>query len=66
MPTSRQHSKPAEATPIAGALRACRAAFLALAVFSGFINILMLTSSLFMMQVYDRVLTSHSVPTWRH
>ncbi|WP_244599943.1 type I secretion system permease/ATPase [Blastochloris tepida] len=63
MSTSRQHSKPAEATPIARTLRACRAAFVALALFSGLINVLMLTSSLFMMQVYDRVLTSHSVPT---
>ena len=30
---------------------------------SGIINLLMLTGSLFMMQVYDRVLGSHSVPT---
>jgi PrtD family type I secretion system ABC transporter len=30
---------------------------------SGIINVLMLTGSLFMMQVYDRVLGSHSVPT---
>ena len=28
-----------------------------------FINILMLTGPLFMLQIYDRVLTSHSVPT---
>ncbi len=30
---------------------------------SGIINVLMLTGSIFMMQVYDRVLASHSVPT---
>jgi PrtD family type I secretion system ABC transporter len=30
---------------------------------SGIINVLMLTGSLFMMQVYDRVLGSHSLPT---
>ncbi len=32
-------------------------------VFSCFINLLMLTGPLFMLQVYDRVLTSKSVPT---
>lgn len=32
-------------------------------VFSFIVNILMLTGSIFMMQVYDRVLTSGSVPT---
>jgi ATP-binding cassette subfamily C protein len=32
-------------------------------VFSGIINILMLTGSFFMMQVYDRVLPSRSIPT---
>ncbi|MEW5964936.1 MAG: type I secretion system permease/ATPase [Pseudomonadota bacterium] len=30
---------------------------------SGVINVLMLTGALFMMQVYDRVLASHSIPT---
>lgn len=30
---------------------------------SGIINVLMLTGSIFMMQVYDRVLASHSIPT---
>ena len=38
-------------------------AFLAIGLFSGIINILMLTAPLFMLQVYDRVLPSHSVPT---
>jgi ATP-binding cassette, subfamily C, bacterial PrsD len=38
-------------------------AFLALGVFSFLINILGLTGSFFMLQVYDRVVPSHSVPT---
>ncbi|MCQ4160509.1 type I secretion system permease/ATPase [Roseomonas sp. GC11] len=35
----------------------------ALALISGVVNVLALTSPLFMLQVYDRVLTSHSLPT---
>jgi ATP-binding cassette subfamily C protein len=45
------------------ALSACRNAFVGVAIFSGLINILMLTGSLFMLEVYDRVLPSRSVPT---
>jgi ATP-binding cassette subfamily C protein PrsD len=48
---------------LAVALRACRQAFIAIALFSGMSNILMLTGSLFMLEVYDRVLPSRSVPT---
>ncbi|MGL4440856.1 MAG: ABC transporter transmembrane domain-containing protein, partial [Bosea sp. (in: a-proteobacteria)] len=36
---------------------------MALVLFSGVINILMLTGSFYMLQVYDRVLLSYSVPT---
>ena len=42
---------------------ASRAAFASTALFSCLVNILMLTGPLFMLQVYDRVLTSGSVPT---
>ena len=50
-------------SPLASVLRACRGAFAAIGVFSGAINILLLTGSLYMLQVYDRVLPSRSVPT---
>jgi PrtD family type I secretion system ABC transporter len=42
---------------------ASRGAFASTALFSCLVNILMLTGPLFMLQVYDRVLTSGSVPT---
>jgi PrtD family type I secretion system ABC transporter len=45
------------------ALFSCRSAFIGIAVFSALINLLMLTGSLFMLEVYDRVLPSRSVPT---
>ncbi|MEP9353010.1 type I secretion system permease/ATPase [Xanthobacter sp. KR7-65] len=45
------------------ALSTCRQAFLAVAIFSAVVNVLMLAGSLYMLQVYDRVLPSRSVPT---
>ena len=48
---------------LAEAIRRCRSAFLGIGLFSALINILMLTAPLFMLQVYDRVLPSHSVQT---
>jgi len=45
------------------ALRTCRSAFIGLGVISCMINVLYLTGSLFMLEVYDRVLPSRSVPT---
>jgi ATP-binding cassette subfamily C protein len=48
---------------LAGAFAGFRGAILAVSVISGIINLLTLTGSLYMLQVYDRVLASHSVPT---
>jgi ATP-binding cassette subfamily C protein len=48
---------------LAAALGACRRAFVAIALFSGMSNILMLAGALFMLEIYDRVLPSRSVPT---
>jgi ATP-binding cassette subfamily C protein len=45
------------------ALAKCRLAFATVGIFSAAINVLMLTGSLYMLQVYDRVLPSGSMPT---
>jgi PrtD family type I secretion system ABC transporter len=45
------------------ALRACRGAFIGVFLMSCIINLLYLTGSIFMLEVYDRVLPSRSVPT---
>jgi PrtD family type I secretion system ABC transporter len=48
---------------LAEALAACRGAFISIGFMSGMSNILMLTGAIFMLEVYDRVLPSRSVPT---
>jgi len=48
---------------LAQALAACRGAFYGTAVISGMSNILMLTGAMFMLEIYDRVLPSRSMPT---
>jgi PrtD family type I secretion system ABC transporter len=55
--------QPPASTELAAALHACRRAFFAIALFSGMSNLLMLTGALFMLEIYDRVLPSRSVPT---
>jgi PrtD family type I secretion system ABC transporter len=48
---------------VAAAMRDCRRALASVAVFSGVVNLLMLAGPLYMLQIYDRVLSSRSVPT---
>jgi ATP-binding cassette subfamily C protein len=48
---------------LSDALRACRGALIGVALVSAIINVLYLTGSFFMLEVYDRVLPSRSVPT---
>ena len=48
---------------LGSALAACRSALVSVGLFSGMSNILMLTGSFFMLEVYDRVLPSRSIPT---
>jgi ATP-binding cassette subfamily C protein len=48
---------------LARALAGFRASLVAISAISGVVNVLALTGAFYMLQVYDRVLTSHSVPT---
>ena len=48
---------------LANALRACRGAIAGIALASALINVLYLTGSIYMLEVYDRVLPSRSIPT---
>ncbi|KQW23054.1 type I secretion protein [Afipia sp. Root123D2] len=54
---------PLRQTELGEALRACRSAFLGVGAMSLVINILYLTGSFFMLEIYDRVLPSRSIPT---
>lgn len=57
-------TRPGESrSELSAALKTCRRAFLGVALFSAMLNILYLTGSFYMLEVYDRVLTSRSVPT---
>lgn len=51
------------AAELTAALASCRGAFLATGLISGLSNVLMLTGAIFMLEIYDRVLPSRSVPT---
>jgi ATP-binding cassette, subfamily C, type I secretion system permease/ATPase len=57
--TQRSQTHPA----VAAALADCKRAFWSIALFSGVVNLLMLAGPLYMLQIYDRVLASRSVPT---
>jgi PrtD family type I secretion system ABC transporter len=48
---------------IRDSLSKARGAFIGVGIFSGLVNLLALTGSLYMLQVYDRVIPSKSVPT---
>jgi ABC-type protease/lipase transport system fused ATPase/permease subunit len=50
-------------TLLARAIGACRKEFVAVGLFSGVVNLLQLTVSIYMMQVFDRVLATRSLDT---
>src|SRR3546814_2245348 len=56
-------SQPFAPTPLGQALSAARRGFLMAGVFSLFLNLLMLVSPIYMMQVFDRVLSSGRTET---
>jgi ATP-binding cassette subfamily C protein len=60
---SMQSAQAQPKNEIAAVLKASRGVFLSTGIFSCLVNILMLTGPLFMLQIYDRVLTSGSIPT---
>jgi ABC-type protease/lipase transport system fused ATPase/permease subunit len=56
-------SSPAPVSELAAALRSCRGAFIGVGLMSAMISVLYLTGSFFMLEVYDRVIPSRSIPT---
>lgn len=63
MPNNPTDQRAIRSPDLAAAFGGFRGAILSVSVISGIINLLALTGSLYMLQVYDRVLSSHSVPT---
>ena len=63
MPQAAQSAPGSPRSELGSALNACRSAFVGVGVMSCVINILYLTGSFFMLEIYDRVLPSRSIPT---
>jgi PrtD family type I secretion system ABC transporter len=61
-PDPAQNPRPGQ-SEIRAAILASKPAFIGIGLFSLVINVLMLAGPLFMLQVYDRVMTSGSIPT---
>jgi ATP-binding cassette subfamily C protein PrsD len=58
-----QRPNPNQRSELSQALASCRSAFVATGLISAMSNILMLTGAIFMLEIYDRVLPSRSIPT---
>lgn len=56
-------AKQQDASDLQLALKACRSSFVSVGFFSMFVNLLMLVPPMYMLQVYDRVLSTQSVDT---
>ena len=61
--TTRKDRAAQPRNELTAALAACRNAIIALGMASALINLLYLSGSVYMLEVYDRVLPSRSVPT---
>ena len=62
-PAKTSHQGHPPRSELGAALNACRSAFIGVGVMSCVINVLYLTGSFFMLEIYDRVLPSRSIPT---
>lgn len=62
-PEVARAAQPPPAQQLTEALRQCRKPIIAIAFASALVNVLYLTGAIYMMEVYDRVLGSRSVPT---
>lgn len=60
---NRSGPQHAPSRELAAALASCRAAFLGVGLLSGVVNVLYLSGSFYMLEVYDRVIPSRSIPT---
>src|SRR4051812_10773736 len=54
---------PGQRSELSGVLSSCHGAFLGIGLMTAMINVLYLTGSFFMLEIYDRVLPSRSIPT---
>lgn len=63
MPGPALNALPGGKAELTAVVRSMRGAMVVAFVFSAFVNILMLSAPLYMLQVHDRVLASRSVPT---
>ena len=61
--TNTPGGKRKPAAELRSALASCKTAFIGVAVVSGLVNILYLTGSFYLLEIYDRVLSSGSIPT---
>jgi ABC-type protease/lipase transport system fused ATPase/permease subunit len=59
MPDQRERTE----TVLSRMIGSCKTQLLLVALFSGMVNLLQLTVSLYMMQIFDRVITTHNVNT---
>ncbi|MFO1148331.1 MAG: type I secretion system permease/ATPase [Alsobacter sp.] len=62
-PTPHTASAGADYDPLRSAFRACRPGFVGIGVASAMVNVLTLAGSIYMLQVYDRVIPSHNGAT---
>ena len=63
IPPLRSSNTPPSVGALAAALARSRRAFLGVGLISGLINVLALTGSFYMLQIYDRVIPSRSLQT---